>query len=226
MQDVLLTAQDLKLRSRTARNAGRLQDAAELLTRAVDALELELSKVHRATANKEPGVPVSQEARQIAVELADCLGSLGGIRRRQGDIAEALKRYGRGKDLEQDDRYRMANSYNLVQSLVLPILGKPSSLKDAETRAQIEGAIETLRRQIATTRREDAWALSDLGLLKALLGDERGALQAWSEMDSLNPVGNVYSSGKPVLESLAEKLPDNAALQHGVQRFTAAIPAR
>jgi tetratricopeptide (TPR) repeat protein len=229
MQDLVRTALDLKRRSRKARDAGRLEEAAAALTEAIDALESALTESRNVSAEKEEVLaPESSEVREIATDLADCLGSLGGIRRRQGDIAAAMKLYERGKKVEQNDRYRIANSYNQVQWLVLRILDNPHLLKDGdpETIAEIGRAIETVRRQIATTRREDPWAHSDLGLLKALQGDERGALQAWGEMDSLNPVSSVYSSGMPILEGLAEKLPDNNALQVGLRRFAAAIPSR
>ena len=226
MLDVLATAQHLKRLSRKARDEERFDEADALLTQAIEKLESEFARLQkRPSDEREKKLPASQEVRKVAAELADCLGSLGGVRRRQGRITEAVELYSRGKDLEQDDRYRIANSYNQVQWLVLRILNDPALLKSEKTESEIDLAIETVSRQIATTRREDPWAHSDLGLLKALAGDKRGALLAWRDMDDLKPVSSVYTSGIPVLESLANKITNNDGLQAGVERFAAAAQA-
>ena len=119
MLDVLGTAQHLKRLSRKARDEERFDEADALLTQAIEKLESEFARLQkRPSDEREKKLPASQEVRRVAAELADCLGSLGGVRRRQGRITEALELYSRGKDLEQDDRYRIANSYNQVQWLV------------------------------------------------------------------------------------------------------------
>jgi hypothetical protein len=157
----------------------------------------------------------------LAAQLADCYGSLGGVLRRQHKPNEAVAFYEKGQRLEQTEAFRISNSYNQVQFLVLRILLDPSLLRqhDAAMVDELTKTIQILRRQIITTRSEDPWAYSDLGLLHTLLGDEGGAKAAWEEIDALRPIRSVYTSGLSVLRELAGVLPNNKTLSDAITRF-------
>jgi len=167
------------------------------------------------------GEAAPEDVRALAAQLADCYGSLGGILRRKGAHEEALECYAQGKKLEQNDPYRISNSYNQVQWLVLRVLLQPELIADAnrEMSDELENAIQALRRQIMTARRQDPWAHSDVGLLYTLLGDQPGANQAWAEVDALHPLPSVYTSGLAVLKELQRVLPDDEVLENAAARF-------
>ncbi len=118
--------------------------------------------------------------KEIATDLADAHGSLGGMLRRRAELArtkeawlEALDSYAAGRRIEQDEEgrgYGIVNSYNLVNDLVCRLLsGVPlADLRDAAGRAA-----ETVRTQVEKLgRADDWWALADLGFLEALQGSE------------------------------------------------------
>ncbi len=209
---LLRETDDLKRRSRRARDSADLASAAELLRNAIRLLE-----PHVDVKSMNARELASPDLRQLAAQLADCYGSLGGILRRQQEYKAAIKAYQKGKAIEQTEAFRISNSYNQVQFLVLTILREPASIGSLDR--ELESAIHALRRQIITTRTEDPWAYSDLGLLYALSGDETEASSAWDEMDSLKPVRSVYSSGLPILKELAEALPKKSFLAQSIERF-------
>lgn len=242
-ESLLRRAGDLKRRSRSLRDQGDAAMAAERLDDAVQHFtegEKLLEQARQALAGEvepleqtlPPGLPAASDVTDLATELSDCLGSLGGMRRRHADALRRLGRsaeadamferardaYERGRSLEADDRFRIANSYNLVQSAVVPVLTASARLADlGGTLQDIAFAIE---RQIVTTRSNDPWAYSDLGLVYLLSGDEARAQRNWDRMDALQPQRKVYASGLPVLESLAGALPEIApALQRATDRF-------
>lgn len=235
-ESLLRRARDMKRRSRTLRDQGDYPGAEDLLQQAIATL----SEALNSAANQlPPGVPASPDVREVAAELADCWGSLGGVRRRH---AEALRReqrfeeaaepynatiqaYEQGLTLEQDDRFRIANSYNLVQRVVVPVLTSPDSLADDELQARLRDIASSIDRQIATTRVGDPWAYSDLGLVQLLAGDEATANRTWDRMDDLEPQRNLYTSGLPVLEALANALPQNEGLRRAAERFRAMCSA-
>lgn len=229
-ESLLRRARDLKRRSRTLRDEGDYPGAEDLLQRAIATLDEALSS---ATHQLPAGVPSAPDVREVAAELADCWGSLGGVRRRH---AEALRReqrfeeadercdaaiqaYEQGLVLEQDDRFRIANSYNLVQRAVVPVLMLPESRVGDELQARLRDIASSIDRQIATTRVGDPWAYSDLGLVQLLAGDEAKANRTWDRMDALKPQRNLYMSGVPVLEALSNALPRDESLRRAAERF-------
>jgi tetratricopeptide (TPR) repeat protein len=211
----LSAVDDLKVRSRRLRDRQRLDRAADAMRDAIKILEDE--RARRIVSASSGGEPAPQDVRELSVQLADCYGSLGGILRRDGKLQDALEFYRKGKELEQDEAYRINNTYNQLQWLILRILLAPQF--DQLTRDELQKVLQTLRRQIATDRQQDPWAYSDVGLLCTLLGDRAGAEAAWDRMDAVNPISGVYSSGLRVFEELAKGLPDNALLKEAMTRF-------
>jgi hypothetical protein len=139
-------------------------------------------------------------------------------------FAQALAAYDSGMKLEQDDRYRISNSYNLVQHVVVPILTSPQLFGGDDLKKKLVEVLHSIDRQIKTSRADDAWAYSDLGLVHLLLGDESLANDAWDQMDEKKLQDNVYTSGLPVLQSLSAVLRDNAPLHRAVERFRLSLP--
>jgi tetratricopeptide (TPR) repeat protein len=234
-ESLLRKARDLKRRSRTLRDQGKYAEAEELLCQAIVSLEEPVSSV---AEKLPPGEPAAPDIRELAAELADCLGSLGGVRRRDAEAIRqdgrredaqaryqaAIEAFERGLALEQDDRFRIANSYNLVQRVVVPVLTSPESLGGSELQKKLGEILSVIERQLATTRPADAWAYSDLGLVQLLGGDEAAANWSWDKMDDLKPTRNVYTSGLPVLESLAAVVSDAEPFRRAAERFRAAPP--
>jgi tetratricopeptide (TPR) repeat protein len=229
-------AQDLKRRSRQLRDKGDLDGAEGLLRNAIALLREPGEEIFNQA---QADMSASQDYRDLAKELADCLGSLGGVLRRQAEqldqgsesdevqarLKDALAQYEKGLKFEQDDRFRVANSYNLVQSVVLPVISEPHRLDDEKFKPKLHDVHAAIERQIATVRAEDPWAYSDRGLVELLLGDTMAANESWDQMDALQPERNVYTSGLPVLQSLSNKLMQVDAIQHAVNRFRASIEA-
>jgi tetratricopeptide (TPR) repeat protein len=218
---ILRDVESLKIRSRRLRDQGRLDSAGDALRQAIRMLEQE--RAQREVVHLSKSEPAPQDLRDLVVQLADCYGSLAGVLRRAGELQQALDFYRKGKELEQNEAYRIKNTYNQIQWLILRVLLDPGLIagRDEPTRQELNRALQTLRQQIATDRQQDPWAYSDVGLLQVLLGDQIAADNAWDRMDSLHPIPSVYRSGLPVLQELAKVLPDNGGLRDAVMRFAA-----
>lgn len=217
MMNLLREAENLKRRSRRLRDEHDHEGAADALNKAIGLLDSELERLKESPDSlmDAPG----EDVRLLADQLADCWGSLGGIRRRQNRLTEALAAYASGRELER--RYHVASTYNQIQWLILRILSSDNPLATlTEMHGDLVQAEEALRRQIATARREDPWAWCDLGLLRVLKGQEAEAKQAWDQMDALNPILTVYSSGLAVLNDLTKVLPASEPLARTVNRFS------
>src|SRR5262249_17710210 len=149
-----------------------LKTAKEAIERAIGILKTELDRL--TPYPSDPGEPASEDLRNVAAALADSYGSLGGLLRRQEPpgIATALESYRAGMELEENDRYRITSTYNRVQWTVLSIIDKPALLKEESFTQRLEAMLNRLLRHSATIRRDDPWALADLGLLATLTEDE------------------------------------------------------
>jgi hypothetical protein len=219
----LRAARDLKRRSRRLRDRAELDRAAELLQQAIKLMEPKI-RTHDLAYETASGA-ASQALRDLADELADCYGSMAGIRRRQDRLHAALDLYGKGRQLELTKAYRINKTYNQVQWLVLQVLLEPASVagNDSAFAGEIDQTLQVLDEQTRTTRPRDPWAYSDIGLLRALKGDESWADEAWDEVDDKKPISDVYASGLPVLGALTAALPENQALKNAVKRFQAKL---
>jgi tetratricopeptide (TPR) repeat protein len=216
---------DLKARSRRLRDQGKLDPAADAMRQAIKILEEEMQE-RGASVRPEEAAP--QDIRNLAVQLADCYGSLAGILRRAGDLDQALTFYNKGREFERNASYRINNTYNQLQWLILQVLKKPTLIveRDPSMTEALRAMLQILRGQTTTDRQSDPWAYSDIGLLCVLLEDSDGANAAWDRMDRANPIPSVYRSGLPVLEDLAKLLPKNAVLRDAVVRFQAKSQVR
>jgi hypothetical protein len=214
----LREVEDLKRRSRRAREQGKLDLAADALRRAIELVEPQIAS-HSESSKDFDGF-TSQNLRDLALQLADCYGSLAGIRRRQNDLAGALEFYAKGRALEQNKAYGINSTYNQVQWLVIQVLLDRGLVvnEDAEFRNEISKVLAVFSEQIGKDP-QDPWLRSDKGLLQTLLGQETEAQRSWREMDAASPLPAVYKSGLAVLEELSKALPDHRGLNEAIGHF-------
>lgn len=191
------------------RDDGDIAAAVKVLEETVKALA-----ASPLAAGLETATAPSKPMRDLAAQLADCLGMLGGNYRRQGRLKEAQAAFERGRVYEESPSLEVMSSYNLVNAIALPIESDAQAW-DAQ-RPFIEKAVSALSRQVRGERRSDRWAWADLAQCQLLLGDEAGALQSYSRVRDLGDDDTV-ASVTAVLERLGNAAP---ALK---SRVTAAI---
>lgn len=101
---------------------------------------------------------------KLAHELADCYGMQGGNYRRHGNLKKAENAYKNGGDLEI--RYKIPETYNRTNVIVLQLLRSPKSHKALEQR--IQEARDIVKSQINGKNKNKWWAWADFGLLSLL----------------------------------------------------------
>ncbi|MFH1918498.1 MAG: hypothetical protein ABIP48_01235 [Planctomycetota bacterium] len=243
MKDRLEEAKTLKSSARAHRDFGDYAAAERDLMAAVELLRQEEARAqHRLDAIEVDSSLDSRGTRpsptryelQVAEQLADCYGSLGGVLRREGRFQEAIRQYDLGHALETSDRYRMVNTYNTVNRLVLRLLVAPELLGgatdvsaeqrrvvgDIDLREELSRAAELLTAQVDGVRREDPWALVDKVLVHALANRETEARQSLADLDRIEPPASAYRSALGVMESLAAlKLPHARLLDEIAEHY-------
>jgi hypothetical protein len=188
----------------------------------------------------------AEHAAQMAAEMSDCLGLVGGVERRLAEAAQgdderaqhlnaAIRAYDEGHAYESDPRYGIVNSYNLVNRLVLRLLLAAQTPDPGDTlpgttdvggldlAEQMEQAAGTIRRQLAGPRHGDCWALADLALIEVLSG-RVGARRAYADFLSLPAPDFALASALASLRPLAElSLPSADALRDAVALLDARL---
>ncbi len=211
VEDTLREVRELKTRAKNRRDARRYERALKYLD----------SAAQLATSQLE-ATPLD-----LADELADIYGMMGGIHRRQADDAsdvgddaarhDCLRRsidaYDKGFEYERGDS-GLINSYNLVNRLVSRILDQPTVLVGAPLQGdplvgedamdnELEHAFHVVDKQLAESRRGDAWAMADQALLSMLLSTTATARAAYGPLHSTSPPSYVYASALSTLRPLA-----------------------
>lgn len=154
---------------------------------------------------------------EVAEQLADCWGIIGGVYRAEGRLAAAKDAYDKGYEFESSKRFNILNTYNRVNRLVVRILQNPELLSDpppavtdipeqeGRTMASLLGeAAEEIERQLPDRHKDRAWALADLAMVR-LLGRQGGvdaALNALGESSKNDSFP--YHSMLKVIRELAE----------------------
>lgn len=181
------------------RDEGNIHAAVEVLKETVDTLAASPLAIGLENATS-PSKPMCE----LAAQLADCLGMLGGNYRREGNLEEAQKAFERGRVYEESPALGVPSSYNLVNSITLPI---ESSGQISETQLPvIARVVSALSRQVLGDRRSDRWAWADLAQCQLLLGDQAGALQSYGRVRGFGDTGTVKSV-TDVLERLGNAAP-------------------
>ena len=169
----------------------------------------------------------AERRAQLATELSDCFGLVGGVERRWADESEADERklhlkasilaYDSGFAFESDSQYGIVDSYNRLNRLLVRLLVRPDALAADETvvidpeipavnlRREFEKALDFIRKQLTGARRGNYWALADLALVEVLL-DRSPAVVAYADFIATSPPDFAYVSALAGLRPLA-KLP-------------------
>jgi hypothetical protein len=189
-EQLLAHAERVRDRARTLTDAGRHDDARELLGDLATQLADALGAGDDDRRNNE-----------VATALADTYGMLGGVETRAGDLRAATAVYARGREIEQSERYGIVDSYNLTNAIVLGILQDPPSLT---TRGdELSAARATVRTQVGGPRGRQWWAWADYGLLCLLSGEDAEATRAYNQFVVGEPTPSDYDSVTRVLQRLA-----------------------
>jgi hypothetical protein len=212
MVPVVDQLRELKTQAKNRRDLKRYERAAHFADQAIALARKEL--LAESGANYKA---------QLASELADSYGLLGGIERRWGAESDdpALRRehyqasvraYDQGYEVESDPRYGLVNSYCLLNRLVGRVLLNPELLAlpataDAQPDAggggldlvaELEQAGEHIEEQLATERYGDYWVIADLALINLLLA-RADARTAYAPFNAQLPPDFAYKS---VIETL------------------------
>lgn len=178
---------------------------------------LEILRAEDRVMSEDPSLGNEKYRDQLRREFADFYGMAGGLYRRKAALGnreemlrESEKMYREGLKREKDD------SYNLTNSIVLPVLRDPTFL-DRQT-AEIHQALETVKKQVEGesgelggvgkpgARKDQWWAWADLGLLNLLSGDLGSALRAYDKYREVGARAQDYESTILVLEELCQGL--------------------
>jgi hypothetical protein len=208
MVPVVDQLRELKTQAKNRRDLQRYERAAHFADQAIALARKELQA--ESGANYKA---------QLASELADSYGLLGGIERRWA-VAEAeaaarrehyqasVRAYDQGYEVESDPRYGLVNSYCLLNRLIGRVLLNPELLAspaqaDAggggpELVAELERAGKHIEQQLATDRYGDYWVIADQALINLLLG-RADARAAYAPFKAQLPPDFAYKS---VLETL------------------------
>jgi tetratricopeptide (TPR) repeat protein len=163
----LLDQVDLTLEKvKVLRQLGQFGKAEEILQPSINDMERALSLVEEQQNDDKLGNYATERRNRIASKLADCYGIQGGLRRRAGALKEALSSYQHGREVEQDPRYGISNSYNLVNELVLGLSNDPAAIDSLQP--MIRDAASIVEKQVRGDRHDQWWAWADLGLLYIL----------------------------------------------------------
>jgi tetratricopeptide (TPR) repeat protein len=186
------TAERLALRARRSSDRGDYQDAIEQQRRAIQVRERELAELDRESPT------LADERKEAAHRLSDYYGRLGGIYRRAGQMSDGIEAYRCGMEIERN--FRLDDSYNLTNWIVLQLLEHPALLPTLA--GQINDAIAIVQVQIAGSRRDQWWAWADYGLLCLIGQRPKEARAAYEHFQQAGPRRVDYASVIPVLGSL------------------------
>jgi len=128
---------------------------------------------------------------------------IGGNYRRLKRFEDAISDFERGRQYEEDGRFEVNSSYNLINEIVLPI--EEGMKTAADQRGKLQAAAAVLEQQVRGGRRRDRWAWADLGECLLLLGDLERARSAYDEFISLGDTDSIKSA-RAVLQRLCAVL--------------------
>jgi hypothetical protein len=215
MTELIDRVQRLVFVARAHRESGDTPTAVKLFRRGIDTLERGLPKDKGVAEDPVIGVG-DVDAREIAVQLVDIYGMLGGILREQGNYRASAAAYDRGFHFEADPRYAMRNTYNALNRLITRILLSPGCLADpdllrgepklefVDVRHELAELHKLLQGQMAGARAADFWAAGDLSLTCALNGDEQGMTHGLEKFRQLLPPPAAYEAYWCSIKSLAQ----------------------
>jgi tetratricopeptide (TPR) repeat protein len=143
------------------RERKQFDSAIAQLEEVIDDLEEMLGTV-RQTQDWEQISPILEV-------LSQTYGQLGGTWRDAKDFKKAEEYYDKGNEYEEERRRDggAMDSYNLLQRLVVRLLGNPALINHAEFVAKLKEVKNTIQEQFGYGR-NDSWGLADLALVQIL----------------------------------------------------------
>ena len=235
MEDLLQEIRNLKTRAKNRRDLERYDKAAEILENAIRLIQEELS------------ITTSVDWKsQLASELCDCYGLLGGIHRRMAleskteedrklYLKKSVAAYQKGYEIEKNPEQNITNSYNMVNRLLSYIFLEPNSLSQASSpeksnedisyniREELEKAETDIQEQLKEKRRGDIWALADRALVSLLL-DKDNPAAAYADFNLKSPPDFAYESALSTLRPMSElDLPVTDKLKEAVKLLEARL---
>ncbi|HEX8650037.1 MAG TPA: tetratricopeptide repeat-containing protein [Pyrinomonadaceae bacterium] len=230
MEDLLQTIRNLKTRAKNRRDLGRYERAVRILEEeAIPLIQKELSSTSLADWRA-----------QLASELSDCFGILGGLYRRWAleteteqerklHLRKSVDAYEKGYEIEKNPKHNIINSYNMLNRILSYIFLEPDSLWDAtpsekasygkayDVRQELQKIEAVIREQLKEKRRGDIWALADLALVRLLLGNDDPVV-AYADFNAKSPPDFAYESALSTLRPLAKlRLPVADKLSRAVE---------
>jgi tetratricopeptide (TPR) repeat protein len=197
---IVAEAAAARKRANDERNLGHYEEAIRVLQHTVEDLQ---GAIETCPA---------EERKAIAANLADFMGMLGGLHKRQNDLDAALRAYDTGFRYESDPQFQIKSSYNALNRLVLRLLMSPQSLTTGTIPVDVEDQLRNLRASLQASlngpRKDDCWAAGDLAIVCGLLRDDMGAEAAVRHFESLSPPPYAYAAYQETLASLSEAVSD------------------
>ena len=182
---------------------------------------------------------MKENRTELAKELSDCYGLIGGVERRWGEMSEgegraehwkaSIRAYDQGFKFESDPEFGIVDSYNLVNRLLVRLMLCPDAMNAHAPVAldpaippvnlvvELEKASAVIRKQLAGPRLDDFWALADLALIEVLAGQSTPTA-AYADFIGKSPPDFAYVSSLAGLRPLAElPLPSASSLRGAVE---------
>jgi hypothetical protein len=196
--DLTAAAQVARAEAKADRNRRLFAEARERLEGTIDTLLDALSEV-RETESRH-----SESACTLLEQISLTYGTLGGTYRDEKKLEEAIKCYDKGNEYEQERRVdcKRADSYNLLQRLVVRLLLNPKCLEDPDFVVTLNAARSVIDDQVEKGR-VDSWALADQALVRFMCKCDTTAVE--SKLETREAENGFYSSTIAVIDALIKE---------------------
>jgi hypothetical protein len=235
IQELTAGVDQLRDEGQAARKAARkVAEPAErepLFRTAIEKFEHAIRRLERGYrgVQREQASRYSTDECAVLERLSQTYGSLGGTWRdfaltkpgpeREEMLGKAQAQYHRGNEYEEERRKFCGalDTYNMLQVLVVELLGNAALINDHEFVAKLRDVQKEVERQV-NAGRNDSWALADLALVNFLVGTS--ADQALSGIEQRNVQASFYEATHTVVTNLLnEGLGHGGDLTHRLQNF-------
>jgi hypothetical protein len=235
IQELIESVDQLRDEAQAARKAARKaaepRERERLFGTATEKFEYAIRSLERGHrgVQREQASRYSTEECAVLERLSQTYGSLGGTWRdfaltkampdRGEMLGKARAQYQRGNDYEEERRKFCGalDTYNMLQVLVVELLGDAALINDHEFETKLRGVQKEVERQV-NAGRNDSWALADLALVSFLIGTS--ADQALWGIEQRNVHASFYEATYTVVTNLLnEGLGDGGDLTHRLREF-------
>jgi hypothetical protein len=215
---------------KAARQSADPATKEQLFTSAKEKFEGAIRRLERGLRNvRRDQKEHSSDACAVLERLSQTYGSLGGTLRdfaltkegpaRKKMLGEARSQYEQGNTYEDERRNHCGalDTYNMLQVLVVELLGNGTLIDDHEFKTKLQGVRKELERQV-NAGRNDSWALADLALVSFLLASS--ADHALADIEQRNVHASFYEATHTVIKNLLnEGLGSGGDLRKHLEEF-------